>query len=101
MLDANPRQNPIQITATQDAGGLRISVQDFGEGMPIHVLRRIAEPFFTTKEPGRGMGLGTFLVSTFAERLGGQVLFDSRPGKGTTVTLQLPQPDSRSVHGAV
>ena len=49
-------------------------------GMPANVLRRIAEPFFTTKEPGKGMGLGTFLVRTFAESLGGRVAvrFDSR-----------------------
>jgi two-component system sensor histidine kinase RegB len=54
------------------------------------VLRRIAEPFFTTKEPGKGMGLGTFLVRTFAQNLGGRVSFDSSPGEGTTVTLELP-----------
>ena len=54
------------------------------------VLRRIAEPFFTTKEPGKGMGLGTFLVRTFAQNLGGRVQFDSTPGEGTTATLELP-----------
>jgi two-component system sensor histidine kinase RegB len=54
------------------------------------ILRRIGEPFFTTKEPGKGMGLGTFLVRTFAERLGGRLSFDSVAGRGTTVTLELP-----------
>ena len=58
--------------------------------MSTEVLEHIAEPFFTTKEPGKGMGLGTFLVRTFAERLGGRVLFDSVSGQGTTATLQLP-----------
>ena len=58
--------------------------------MSAEVLEHIAEPFFTTKEPGKGMGLGTFLVRTFAERLGGRVVFDSVPGQGTTATLQLP-----------
>ena len=66
------------------------SVRDHGAGMPESVLRRIAEPFFTTKEPGKGMGLGTFLVRTFAERLGGGLSFESAPGSGTTATLRLP-----------
>ena len=89
-LDANLDQRPIVITGTGTESELRISIRDQGHGMPDNVLRRIAEPFFTTKEPGKGMGLGTFLVRTFAERLGGRVLFDSVPGEGTTVTLELP-----------
>lgn len=89
-LDANLYQRPILITATGTDSTLRITVRDHGHGMPANVLRRIAEPFFTTKEPGKGMGLGTFLVRTFAESLGGRVLFDSVPGNGTTATLELP-----------
>jgi two-component system sensor histidine kinase RegB len=93
-LDANIGGRPILIAATQAGSELRFAVQDHGHGMPVTVLRRIAEPFFTTKEPGKGMGLGTFLVRTFAERLGGRVLFDSVPGEGTTATLELPLPPS-------
>jgi two-component system sensor histidine kinase RegB len=99
-LDANLDQRPICIAATEDATELRIAVQDRGEGMPAQVLRRIAEPFFTTKDPGKGMGLGTFLVSTFAERLGGRVVFDSRLGEGTTATLQLPLQSPEKVSGS-
>jgi two-component system sensor histidine kinase RegB len=98
-LDANFNQRPIVITAFATDDGLRISIRDQGHGMPDNVLRRIAEPFFTTKEPGKGMGLGTFLVRSFAERLGGHVLFDSIFGQGTTVTLELPlQSQRRNVH---
>jgi two-component system sensor histidine kinase RegB len=101
-LDANVDRRPIHIVAQEDASELRIAIQDRGEGMPSHVLRRIAEPFFTTKEPGKGMGLGTFLVSTVAERLGGRVLFDSTLGEGTTATLRLPLDiSSQRVHGTV
>jgi two-component system sensor histidine kinase RegB len=65
-------------------------VTDNGSGMGEEVMRRIAEPFFTTKEPGRGMGLGTFLVRTFAERMGGELSYESCQGRGTTATLILP-----------
>jgi two-component system sensor histidine kinase RegB len=94
-LDANIDQRPVLITATGAGSELRIAVRDHGHGMPASVLRRIAEPFFTTKEPGKGMGLGTFLVRTFAESLGGNVLFDSLPNEGTTVTLDLPLQSTR------
>jgi two-component system sensor histidine kinase RegB len=101
-LDANSDRRPIRITAAGIDSKLRIVVEDHGYGMPADVLRRIAEPFFTTKEPGKGMGLGTFLVRTFAESLGGRVVFDSSPGKGTTATLELPFDSSRqNAHAAI
>jgi two-component system sensor histidine kinase RegB len=101
-LDANLDQRPIVITAIATDEGLRISIRDQGHGMPDNVLRRIAEPFFTTKEPGKGMGLGTFLVRSFAEKLGGRVMFDSVFGQGTTVTLELPlQSQRRNVHASI
>ena len=53
-------------------------------------MRHAGEPFFTTKEPGRGMGLGIFLVRTLADRLGGRLTFDSEPAKGTRAVLELP-----------
>ena len=66
------------------------TVIDRGPGMEEDTLRRAAEPFFTTKDPGRGMGLGLFLVRLVAERNGGSFAIDSRPGVGTTATLELP-----------
>jgi two-component system sensor histidine kinase RegB len=101
-LDANCDRKPILITAHATDLVLRIAVRDAGHGMPATVLRRIAEPFFTTKEPGKGMGLGTFLVRTFAETMGGCVLFESSPGEGATATLELPLRSSReSAHAAL
>jgi two-component system sensor histidine kinase RegB len=94
-LDANCDRRPILISADADISAIRIAVTDAGHGMPATVLRRIAEPFFTTKEPGKGMGLGTFLVRTFAETMGGRLLFHSIPGEGTTATLELPLPATR------
>jgi two-component system sensor histidine kinase RegB len=101
-LDANFDRHPILIYAAATDLVLRIAVRDQGHGMPANVLRRIAEPFFTTKEPGKGMGLGTFLVRTFAETMGGRALFDSIPGEGTTATLELPlRPSRQNAHAAI
>lgn len=65
-------------------------VQDRGQGMTPEVLRRIKDPFFTTKEPGKGMGLGVFLAHSTIERLGGRLKYRSEPGVGTTATIVLP-----------
>jgi two-component system sensor histidine kinase RegB len=54
------------------------------------VLERAGEPFFTTKEPGRGMGLGLFLTRTVVERLGGVLTLSSEAGSGTRALLRLP-----------
>ncbi|MGC4083067.1 MAG: ATP-binding protein [Vicinamibacterales bacterium] len=52
------------------------------------VLRRAGEPFFTTKDAGRGYGLGLFLARVFAERAGGELTLES--GDGTRAVLTLP-----------
>ncbi len=69
---------------------IRFKVRDTGSGMSVEALRHAGEPFFTTKEPGKGMGLGIFLVRTLADRLGGRLALESTPGAGTTAMLELP-----------
>jgi two-component system, sensor histidine kinase RegB len=82
---------PVRITGALTAGhGVELAVIDQGPGMSGEVLARAGEPFFTTKEPGQGMGLGLFLARTVAERLGGSLVIDSRPGAGTRVCIRLP-----------
>ena len=72
-----------------------LSVTDSGIGMPPEVLQRVMEPFFTTKEPGAGSGLGLSMIFGFAMQSGGHLRIDSEPGHGTTVRLYLPR-----AHGA-
>ena len=69
---------------------LEIEIEDSGEGMDAERVRRALDPFFTTKEPGRGMGLGLFLTRSVVERLGGELSLDSRPEQGTRVRMRLP-----------
>ena len=68
-----------------------VSIIDTGVGIPKDVLPRIFEPFYTTKEVGRGTGLGLSQVFGFAKQSGGDVEVDSEPGEGTRFTLYLPQ----------
>jgi PAS domain S-box-containing protein len=68
-----------------------ISVSDTGQGMTEEVSRRAVEPFFTTKEVGKGSGLGLSMVHGVATQSGGGVHIDSRPGHGTTVSVYLPR----------
>jgi two-component system sensor histidine kinase RegB len=88
--DASCGKGQVQLSAAAEGEWLRLSVRDRAGGMPPDVLARAGEPFFTTKPPGRGMGLGLFLSRTLAERLGGELRLESRLGEGTTATLSLP-----------
>ena len=67
-----------------------LSLSDTGSGMPESVLKRVMDPFFTTKPEGRGSGLGLSMVYGFARQSGGAVRIESAVGTGTTVRLYLP-----------
>jgi PAS domain S-box-containing protein len=70
---------------------VQLSVADTGSGMPPEVLDRAMEPFFTTKEAGKGSGLGVPQVYGFAQQSGGQLRIASEVGAGTVVSLHLPR----------
>jgi len=89
-LDATSEAQPVTLGAARTAESIEFTVTDSGCGMSPETLNRVAEPFFTTKAPGCGIGLGTYLVRVFAEQLGGRLAFESEPGKGTRAMLQLP-----------
>ena len=70
---------------------LIVAVSDTGCGMTPEVAERVFEPFFTTKEVGKGTGLGLSQIFALVRQLGGEVLIDTAPGRGATVTLHLPR----------
>ncbi len=69
---------------------LHLSVKDTGCGIDQSVIEKIFEPFFTLKEPGKGIGLGLPVTKAIVEQLGGRMRVASTIGKGTTVTMILP-----------
>ncbi len=76
---------------------VRISLTDTGVGMDAATLARAGDPFFTTKPPGSGTGLGLPMVKGFAEQSGGALSLESSPGNGTIVTLWLPEAETGAV----
>lgn len=89
--DAANRNHDVVLTLDGANGTVTCEIADEGTGMDDTTLRRVGEPFFTTKAPGKGLGLGMFLARTFAERLGGKVEIESTVGKGTRVRLSVPE----------
>jgi signal transduction histidine kinase len=69
---------------------LEVTIADSGHGMETDEVRRVFEPFYTTKAPGRGTGLGLAIVDHIVRAHGGQVVVDSAPGRGTTMHVRLP-----------
>jgi signal transduction histidine kinase len=92
-LDAMaPGGGTLTLSARVQGEHLDIAVRDTGCGIQAHVLPRIFEPFFSTKEVGRGAGLGLSIAYSIAASLGGRLTAQSVPGQGATFVLRLPLP---------
>jgi signal transduction histidine kinase len=69
---------------------MEVVVRDTGCGIEEHLLTRIFEPFFSTKEVGKGIGLGLAICHGIIEAMGGSITVRSSPGRGTTFTIRVP-----------
>jgi two-component system, sensor histidine kinase RegB len=90
---ASPAGTPVcvRVAAEPDWRGVVVEIADRGAGIPRAVLDHVGEPFFTTKPAGQGMGLGVFLARAIVERVGGELVIASAPGRGTTARVWLPR----------
>lgn len=93
--DAMPNGGEIRLSAEavvseEDGASIVFTVSDTGHGMSPETLALAVEPFFTTKQAGRGSGLGLSMAYGFVEQSGGHFHIDSRLGYGTRVRLSLP-----------
>lgn len=89
-LDASGPEGRVMLQAAVNGSRVEFRIRDSGRGMSREELGRVGEPFYTTKEPGRGMGLGLYLTRNVVTRLGGDLGVTSVPGRGTEATVSLP-----------
>jgi two-component system NtrC family sensor kinase len=91
-VDAMPQGGNLWLTSEvcSESNQVRIIVRDDGAGIPPEILPRIFEPFLTTKETGKGVGLGLAISHSILERHNGRISVQSENGRGTTFTVLLP-----------
>ena len=80
----------IKIGTIKRGNYLDITIEGDGEGIPKENLSKISDPFFTTKAPGEGTGLGLFITFSIIEEHNGQIDVISSPGEGAIFTISLP-----------
>ena len=96
-LDAMPHGGTIDVTTENLLDAVRVTITDTGIGMSQEVMKRVFEPFYSTKgEKGSGLGLST--VYGIVQSHGGTIDIDSEEGKGTTFTIAFPVSHRKSVH---
>lgn len=77
-------------TSMLDGDTVEAEIADTGAGIPAEAVEKIFEPFYTTKKPGEGTGLGLFITRKIVELYGGTIKVRSMPGQGTTFFIRLP-----------
>ena len=92
-LDAVDLGGHVSVTAKPEGRSVVVRIVDDGPGIPLDVRDRVFDPFFTTKAPGEGTGLGLDIARAHLRRHGGEIDFDSRPGR-TEFRVTLPLAES-------
>lgn len=90
MMKPNQSSGKITFFAQQSDSAIHIDIEDNGCGIPEDKIKQIFNPFYTSKEPGKGTGLGLFIVRQIVERNKGKINFKSKEGVGTTFNLEFP-----------
>lgn len=96
--EGRPEENVVRVaTHVAPSGEVVVTVEDSGCGMSEEVRGRLFTPFFTTKPPGQGTGLGLSLCQRYLEAFEGRISVDSEPGEGSTFRVHLRPFRARSV----
>jgi signal transduction histidine kinase len=90
-LDAVDRKGKVTVVAKSDGDDVLITITDTGHGIGEDDLRRIFEPFYTTKGRGKGTGLGLAICRQLTAALGGAISVESETGSGSTFFVRLPR----------
>ena len=89
--DPNYKHEPTVWVSTKKAGDkVFISVRDNGPGIPQNIKEKIFQPFFTTKPTGQGTGLGLSLAYDIVKAHGGELMVETKEGKGSEFIIQIP-----------
>ncbi|MEW6488022.1 MAG: ATP-binding protein [Thermodesulfobacteriota bacterium] len=88
--DAVAGRGTVCVATRADGPRVYLEVSDDGVGIASAVRDRVFDPFFTSKPPGKGTGLGLFIAAGIARKHGGELQVDSEPGRGSRFTLTLP-----------
>ena len=89
-IQATDRQGRVSIHVKNISEGILLTVGDTGHGIPREIREKIFEPFFSTKSPGEGTGLGLFVTREIIEKMDGTIEVDSQIGHGTRFTVRIP-----------
>ncbi|MGN0714977.1 MAG: sensor histidine kinase, partial [Anaerovoracaceae bacterium] len=90
-VDAMEHGGRLTLRGRKDGNFVELTCEDTGCGISEKNRSNLFNPFFTTKEPGKGTGLGLFIVYSEVEKLGGTIEVTSREGEGTTFLIRVPQ----------
>ena len=96
-IDASKEGGVIKVVMEDLGDRVRVSVEDRGSGIPDHIRGKIFSPFFTTKPPGRGTGLGLYISYEIVRSMGGRIYFRSEEGMGSTFYVELPKEGGSSL----
>ena len=89
--DAMPNGGTLSIATASRGELVELAVSDTGSGIPAEILERIWDPFFTTKDAGKGTGLGLATVQGIVAQSGGRITVESQPGRGARFVLSFPR----------
>lgn len=95
-VQAMPAGGHLRVSTAERDGFVEFVVQDTGPGIPAEHLERIWDPFFTTKPPGQGTGLGLSVTERIVKRHSGTIGVENRPEGGASFTLRLPYSEAGS-----